>query len=63
MKQIMHRKKDENVKFRLDGKWYGEGIVELASQENKLNVEVRLTTSCKEFQIGDKIIVSLCELI
>lgn len=51
----------QHIKFRLDGKQYGEGTIYSASQSGQC--DVKLTTTCKEFKIGDKIIISYDEII
>ena len=50
------------VSFRLDGNWYGTGnIVTISSDKSRLIV--KLDEPCKEFEIGDQIVVDASELV
>lgn len=50
------RNKGDKVAFRLDGSWYGEGVI-YDRVLGTTNLIVGLSTKCKEHKIGDHIIV------
>lgn len=50
----------QNISFRLDGNWYGEGVVQDIEQET---LDVRLTANCKEFLAGTCILVDKHEVL
>ena len=50
----------EEVEFRLDNRWEGCGTIVDAVSGDTYTVE--LTKDCKEFKVGDKIIVDGAEI-
>ena len=50
----------DTIKFRLDNSWAGEGRIVYFARDA---VDVELTKPCKEFQTGERIIISLNEIV
>lgn len=55
------RKENDTVEFALDGHWKGKGIIVNDSCNDIYEVE--LTAPCKEFPVGEIIIVDEAEII
>lgn len=53
-------KYNDQIKFRLDGRWDGEGRVKAIYSHT---VEVELTKPCKEFDTGVMVIVDHSEIV
>lgn len=56
------KNKGETVAFRLDGNWYGTGVI-IAVREKLQNYVVKLDDPCKEFAAGELIEVDHSELV
>ena len=51
---------DQKITFKLDGSWYGTGLVKVI---NGHSLEVELLTPCKEFPKGSLIIIDKSEFV
>ncbi len=52
--------KPKHIKFRLDGKWEGSGMIETYHSNH---FGVRLDSDCKEFEAGELISVYFDEIV
>jgi hypothetical protein len=58
----MNIKIGQDIKFKLDGNWHGEGYV-TDVEPSTLTLEVKLTSNCKEFEPGQEILIDENEII